>query len=104
MARTYVGWNEGLSKLNTSKGKGKTNKENEKKTAQKKKFLKCRVCGGTMIYVPNSNIFICENEVEKKKTIVNEDGTSSEKVYTERCGNVNLVDRQYMGYINYLFN
>lgn len=96
-------WRE-VEKLLGIKGGKKDNKKNEdKRAAQRKKFAKCKVCGNQMTYIPNSNILICENNVEKKKTRVLEDGTKQTYTISEPCGNINLVDKQYQEYMNYLF-
>lgn len=107
MSRTYINWGEWdkVASVTGIKRKPSTPKKNEdKKKAQRKKFTKCRECGGQMTYVPESNIFVCDNEVEKTRTITHEDGSTEEKKEIRRCGNVNLVDDQYMGYVNYLFS
>lgn len=101
MGRKYVNWVDGLATMGGSKRKPK---ENDKLAAQRKKFTKCKVCGGKMTYVADTNIFICENVVEKTKKIKQEDGSFIEKKVTEPCGNTNLISNAYMGYINYLFN
>ena len=101
MGRKYVNWVDGLATMGGSKRKPK---ENDKLAAQRKKFTKCKVCGGKMTYVADTNIFICENVVEKTKKIKLEDGNFVEKKVTEPCGNTNLISNAYMGYINYLFN
>lgn len=106
MSRRYIDWghwNE-LAKESGIKRKVNVNKKNdEKRKSQRKKFTKCKECGGQMTYVPNSNIFVCDNEVEKKRTIKLDDGTETTKIEKRRCGNTNFVSDQYMGYIRYLF-
>lgn len=70
-----------------------------KSEKKKQDFLKCHVCGGQMTYFPETNIFLCENIVEKKKY-----GEDGKKIFvSEMCGNTNFVDKQYLNYINYLF-
>lgn len=91
-------WDELNKELGLKRVK-KVSKDNDKKRAQRRKFTKCKVCGGTMTYIPNSNIFVCENEVEKTEVV---DGIS--KKIKVKCGNTNYIDRNYIGYINYLFN
>jgi uncharacterized protein with PIN domain len=97
-------WAE-LSKLTGFKRKNTTKKSDDsRKKSKREKFTKCKECGGQMTYVPDSNIFVCDNEVEKKKKKKLEDGTIQEFTVTERCGNVNLIDKQYEGYVKWLFN
>lgn len=98
--RTYIQLQDWIA----SQKHNSTRKINEqKRKTARQKFAKCSVCGGQMTFVPTTNILICENEVEKKKIITNADGSKGEKTFTERCGNINLVDDQYLGYLNYLF-
>lgn len=105
MPRTYVQWGD-WSKLNLKKTKGnyEPKVDENKKAAQKAKFGKCRICGGQMTYLGGTNILICENEVEKKKTKIGETGEKVEYTVTEECGNINLVDAQYQSYMHYLFD
>lgn len=100
MPRTYINFNEWVA--NNSKTSKKTN--DEKRNAQRAKFATCRHCGGQMKYISGTNILICENEVEKKKTKTNEDGTTVEYTVKETCGNINMVDAQYQDYMRYLFD
>lgn len=107
MARTYVNWgcwNE-LSKETGIKRKVKVaNKKNEDgKIKKRKQFARCPKCGGQMTYIPETNILLCENEVQKKFSKKNEDGTTTEETKTVICGYTNLVDKKYLGYMNYLF-
>ena len=107
MARTYVNWgcwNE-LSKETGIKRKLKVaNKKNEDgKIKKRKQFARCPKCGGQMTYIPETNILLCENEVQKKFSKKNEDGTTTEETKTVICGYTNLVDKKYLGYMNYLF-
>lgn len=107
MARTYINWgrwNE-LSKETGIKRKPKVaNKKNEDgKIKKRKQFARCPKCGGQMTYVPETNILLCENEVQKKFSKKNEDGTTTEETKTAICGYTNLVDNKYLGYMNYLF-
>lgn len=107
MARTYINWgcwNE-LSKETGIKRKSKVvNKKNEDgKIKKRKQFARCPKCGGQMTYVPETNILLCENEVQKKFSKKNEDGTTTEETKTAICGYINLVDNKYFGYMNYLF-
>lgn len=85
--------------------KAKSYKPDEKKKeAQRTKFARCRVCGGQMTYLNGTNTLICNNEVEKKRTKRNDDGSLVEFTVTEVCGTLNLVDEQYRSYLEYLFN
>ena len=107
MARTYVNWgcwNE-LSKETGIKRKVKVaNKKNEdSKIKKRKQFARCPKCGGQMTYIPETNILLCENEVQKKFSKKNEDGTTTEETKTVICGYINLVDKKYLSYMNYLF-
>lgn len=54
-----------------------------------------------MTYIKDTNILICENLVEKKSKNNEPNAGTNEKVI---CGNLNLVDNQYMNYVDYLFN
>ena len=107
MARTYVNWGcwDELSKETGIKRKVKVaNKKNEdSKIKKRKQFARCPKCGGQMTYIPETNILLCENEVQKKFSKKNEDGTTTEETKTVICGYTNLVDKKYLGYMNYLF-
>lgn len=107
MARTYVNWGcwDELSKEIGIKRKPKmANKKNEDgKIKKRKQFARCPKCGGQMTYIPETNILLCENEVQKKSLKKNEDGTTTEETKTVICGYTNLVDKKYLGYMNYLF-
>lgn len=107
MARTYVNWGcwDELSKETDIKRKPKVaNKKNEDgKIKKRKQFARCPKCGGQMTYVPETNILLCENEVQKKFSKKNEDGATTEETKTVICGYINLVDKKYLGYMNYLF-
>jgi ribosomal protein S26 len=92
----------GLQRKRTARRQNKNS--NDKKKTKREKFAKCKECGGQMTYIPDTNIFVCENEVEKKKKKTLEDGTVQETIVTERCGNVNLIDKQYVGYVKWLFS
>ena len=105
---TWGQWDE-INKAFGFKPKAKEYKvDAAKKKAQIEKFSKCPVCGGQMMYVKGTNSLICENEVEREKTITSKDEngvvTKTKAMVKERCGYVNLVDDAYMGYVNYLFN
>lgn len=102
MARNYIKWGEwNTLEKKTGVKSSQTSKNEDKRTAQRKKFIKCKKCGGDMTYIKGTNILICENLVEKKpKSNETKTGTN-EKVI---CGNLNLVDNQYMNYVDYLFN
>lgn len=83
----------------------KPQEKNKAKTkVQREKFARCRKCGGQMKYLAGTNILICENEVEVEKEITKEDGTTFKKMEKQVCGNVNLVDKEYQGYMRYLFD
>lgn len=71
----------------------------QKKTKQKEKFAKCKECGGQMTYIPNTNVLVCENEVENTRIT---DGVKT--THKCRCGNINLVDNKYLDYVKYLFS
>lgn len=107
MSRQYITWGSWDKVAEATGFKRKPSnpkkKNEDRKKSQREKFAKCRECGGQMTYVPGTNILVCENEVEKTRTITHEDGTKEEKTETRRCGNINLVDNQYMGYVGYLF-
>ena len=107
MARTYVNWGcwNVLSEETGIKRKPKVaNKKNEDgKIKKRKQFARCPKCGGQMTYIPETNILLCENEVQKKFSKKNEDGTTREETKTVICGYTNLVDKKYLGYMNYLF-
>ena len=112
MEKKFFRWNQ-FDELNKALGIKTKKKEikvdNVKKKAQIEKFAKCPVCGGQMTYIKGTNSLICENEVEREKTIVNKDknGKVVSKTKTkvkEPCGYINLVDEAYMNYVNYLFN
>ena len=107
MARTYVNWGcwDKLSKETGIKRKPKVaNKKNEDgKIKKRKQFARCPKCGGQMTYIPETNILLCENEVQKKFSKKNEDGSTTEETKTVICGYTNLVDKKYLGYMNYLF-
>lgn len=86
-----------------AQGKNKKYDENKRK-AQRAKFCKCNRCKGMMTFVPNTNTLICENVVEKVKEKIQPDGSKKKITVQERCGNVNVVDNQYLDYLNYLFD
>ena len=48
---------------------------------------KCRVCGGDMIAITGTNVWVCQNMVEKTKSRKNEDGSVTEYKVTEMCDN-----------------
>ena len=48
---------------------------------------KCRVCGGDMTAIAGTNVWVCQNVVEKTKTKKNEDGSVTEFKVTEMCDN-----------------
>ena len=103
MPRTYVKFGEwDKAGLKTPKHEGKV--DENKRESQRVKFARCKNCGGQMTYITGSNILICQNEVEKKKTKIDETGNKVEYTITEVCGNVNMVDAQYQGYMSYLFD
>lgn len=57
-----------------------------------------------MTYHKGTNVLTCENVVEKTKKVISETGEEVEKTFKEVCGNTNIVDRDYIGYMEYLFN
>lgn len=75
-----------------------------KKKVQREKFACCKSCGGQMTYHKGTNVLTCENVVEKTKKVTTETGEEVEKTFKEVCGNTNIVDRDYIGYMEYLFN
>lgn len=87
MPRTYIK----LSDWAAEKSKPTKRGNDEKRESQRKKFATCRICGGQMKYLSGTNLFICENEIEK-------DGEKT------TCNNINMVDVQYQDYMRYLFD
>lgn len=57
-----------------------------------------------MTYAKGTNSLICENVIEKKKIKELEDGSKLTNKIIERCGAVNLVSDEYIGYLEYLFD
>lgn len=106
MSRQWFGWGkwqEVCNALGIEYKPSVPKQGNEaRKKFQREKFAKCRDCGGQMTYV-GGNIFVCDNEVEKTFTTTDESGIEVKKTEKRRCGNINLVDDQYMGYVEYLF-
>ena len=78
--------------------------DEQKRSSQRIKFCRCKACGGMMTYVKGTNSLICENVVEKKKVKELEDGSKLTNKVVERCGAVNLVSDEYVGYLEYLFD
>ena len=102
--REYIQWGhmgEVEGKLGIKRKPAK--KKDMDKTKKREKFAKCRQCGGQMTYIPGTNLLICENEVEKKVKKTLEDGTTKEVTETGRCGNINMVGDDFVGYAQYLF-
>lgn len=102
--RKYIQWGhmgEVESKLGIKRRPVK--KKDADKTKKREKFAKCRQCGGQMTYIPGTNLLVCENEVEKKVKKTLEDGTTKEVTETGRCGNINMVGDDFVGYVQYLF-
>lgn len=87
MPRTYIKLSDWVAEKSKSTKRG----NDEKRESQRKKFATCRICGGQMKYLSGTNLFICENEVEK-------DGVKT------TCNNINMVDAQYQDYMRYLFD
>ena len=88
------------------KGKPKQKKaydENRRK-AQRIKFCKCPSCGGMMTFVPNTNMLFCENEVKKKIKKKDKLGVEVETEIIAPCGEVNVVEDNFISYLNYLFD
>lgn len=77
--------------------------EDGKKKFQREKFAKCRMCGGQMTYVPGTNILYCENKIQVERERVLDNGKKEKYFETQTCGNMNIVDRPYIDYMNYLF-
>lgn len=96
-------WNE-LAKDFDFKMPAPMNPNPAKRKVQQEKFARCKFCGGQMTYHKGTNVLTCENIVDKEETITNEDGTTTVKTHKEACGNINIVDRDYIGYMEYLFN
>lgn len=103
MPRTYVQWGD-WEKIGYKKNDSKVSGDNSKKKAQQEKFGKCKICGGQMTYCKSTNILICENVIEKKKTKNGDGGEKVEYTVKEECGNINIVDAQYQDYMRYLFD
>ena len=106
--RKYYGIDE-IKEINKKLGiKGNTQKtktyDEQKRLAQRAKFCRCKVCGGMMTYAKGTNSLVCENIVEKKKVKELEDGSKLTNKVVERCGAVNLVSDEYVGYLAYLFD
>lgn len=57
-----------------------------KQRKQKEKFVKCRACGGKMRNIEGTNVWICDNPVEKEKFVKNEAGEKVKTKVTEACG------------------
>lgn len=105
--RKYYGI-DGFKEINKKLGikniqKTKTYDE-QKRSAQRIKFCRCKVCGGMMTFAKGTNSLICENMVEKKKIKELEDGSKLTNKIIERCGAINLVSDEYIGYLAYLFD
>lgn len=105
--RKYYGIDE-FKEINKKLGikniqKTKTYDE-QKRSAQRIKFCRCKVCGGMMTFAKGTNSLICENMVEKKKIKELEDGSKLTNKIVERCGAINLVSDEYIGYLAYLFD
>lgn len=96
-------WNE-VAKATGIKRKKPNKIDSPEKIKKRAKFAKCPKCGGQMTYIPESNILICENQIEKEACVAKEDGTVATEKKTVTCGYLNLVDKKYAGYVNYLFN
>lgn len=106
--RKYYGVDE-FKEINKKLGiKGSTQKtktyDEQKRSAQRIKFCRCKICGGMMTYAKGTNSLICENVIEKKKVKELEDGSKLTNKIIERCGAVNLVSDEYIGYLEYLFD
>ena len=105
--RKYYGI-DGFKEINKKLGiksiqKTKTYDE-QTRSAQRIKFCRCKVCGGMMTFAKGTNSLICENMVEKKKIKELEDGSKLTNKIIERCGAINLVSDEYIGYLAYLFD
>lgn len=79
----------------------------KKKTPQKdwakprqEKFLKCPKCGGQMTYHKGTNVVTCGNIIETKG--FNENGAEFTK--KEECEFTRFLDKESMGYVEYLFS
>ena len=57
------------------------------KPAKEVRPKKCRVCGGDMTAITGTNVWVCQNIVEKTKPRKNEDGSVTEYKVTEMCDN-----------------
>ena len=55
------------------------------KVAKEPRPKKCRVCGGDMTAIAGTNVWVCQNVVEKTKSRKNEDGSVTEYKVTEMC-------------------
>lgn len=106
--RKYYGVNE-FKEVNKKLGlkappaKEKKYDENKRKS-QRAKFCRCGKCKGMMTYVPNTNTLICENIVKKTKTRTSKEGIKSTYEVEEPCGAVNIVNDNFIDYLNYLFD
>ena len=106
--RKYYGVNE-FKEVNKKLGlkappaKEKKYDENKRKS-QRAKFCRCGKCKGMMTYVPNTNTLICENIVKKTKTKISKEGIKSTYEVEEPCGAVNIVNDNFIDYLNYLFD
>ena len=105
--RKYYGIDE-FKEINKKLGikniqKTKTYDE-QKRSAQRIKFCRCKACGGMMTFAKGTNSLICENMVEKKKIKELEDSSKLTNKIIERCGTINLVSDEYIGYLAYLFD
>lgn len=105
MSRKYIQWGnwEELSKATGIKMPKPQEANQAKKKPQIEKFSRCKECGGQMTYIKGSNILLCECQVDVEKEFTKEDGTTEKKVVKQTCGNINLVGKDYLGYMEYLF-
>lgn len=104
MPRTYASWGD-WEKIGYKKKDPKLSGDSSpKKKAQQEKFGRCKICGGQMTYCKGTNILVCKNVIEKKKTKNGDGGEKIEYIVKEECGNINIVDAQYQDYMHYLFD
>lgn len=105
----WTQWNEINKEMGFKTKKIDKKVDEVKRKARIEKFCKCPECGGQMKYIAGTNSLICDCEVERKREKVIKDRfgkiVSKETIVVkEPCGHFNLVDEEFMGYVDYLFN
>jgi hypothetical protein len=100
---------EAFAKETGLKFNPKEKKVNEdKREAQRKKFLECKSCHGQRTYLAGTNCLICNCEVEREKEIPVKDKfgkviNKKKEIVKESCGIVDLIAPEYQDYARYLF-